>query len=89
MQRPGFNIECGQSNMARWGYCNNCATQNCQEADDDDADSTIGIGLSGQDTANELGAGWTHYFASGSCSSSGDSSTNKRVWVSVRRLEGE
>ena len=88
MQRPGFNIECPQNNKARWGYCNNCASQNCQETDDDDADSTIGIGLNGQSNPNEMGAGWTNYFASGAGTCTATSMTYKRVWVSVRKLKG-
>ncbi len=93
MQRPGFNIECDEHhkkefNRARWGYCNNCASQSCQGSDDNDSDAAIGIGLSGQDTPNEMGAGWTNYFASGAGTCSATSMTYKRVWVSVAQVEG-
>ncbi|CAE7456969.1 rihA, partial [Symbiodinium necroappetens] len=73
MQRPGFNIECNGGNKARWGYCNNCASQACQNNDNDDADGAIGIGIAGQSTTGELGAGWTAYFASpgGQCRANG------------------
>mmetsp|Transcript_1054 Transcript_1054/g.2448 ORF Transcript_1054/g.2448 Transcript_1054/m.2448 type:complete len:290 (+) Transcript_1054:37-906(+) len=83
MQRPGFNIECNGGNKARWGYCNNCATQACQNNDNDDADGAIGIGIAGQSTNGELGAGWTAYFASpgGGCTANGK--THKAVWVWV------
>ncbi|CAE7219632.1 FCPA [Symbiodinium sp. CCMP2456] len=36
--RPGFNVECKDGNKARWGWCANCPTQDCQPGDDDDAD---------------------------------------------------
>ena len=88
MQRPGFNIECNDGNKARWGFCNNCAKQSCQESDDSDADSAIGIGLAGQDTPNEMGAGWTNYFASGAGTCTATSMTYKRVWVSVKEVVG-
>ena len=26
-QEPGFNVDCGDGNRARWGYCANCANQ--------------------------------------------------------------
>mmetsp|Transcript_102201 Transcript_102201/g.243712 ORF Transcript_102201/g.243712 Transcript_102201/m.243712 type:complete len:298 (-) Transcript_102201:74-967(-) len=83
MQRPGFNIECNGGNKARWGYCNNCASQACQNNDNDDADGAIGIGIAGQSTTGELGAGWTAYFASpgGQCRANGK--THKAVWVWV------
>ena len=93
MQLPGFNVECKNGNKARWGYCNNCKTQGCQTNDNDDADAAIGIGLSGsiKDTANsdkiiEMGAGWTEYFASGSCAYSATYHRYKRVWVSIQTL---
>ena len=57
--RPGFNIECKDGNKARWGFCNNCQSQPCQNEDSDDADAAIGIGLAGQRTSTEVGAGWT------------------------------
>ena len=83
MQNPGFNVECNDNNKARWGYCVNCASQSCQLATGNDADASIGIGLKGQDTTTEMGAGWTGYFASGAGTCSSDSETFKRVWVSV------
>ncbi|CAE6968500.1 rihA [Symbiodinium natans] len=84
MQRPGFNIECKDGNKARWGFCNNCQSQPCQNEDSDDADAAIGIGLAGQRTSTEVGAGWTAYFASGSCSPT--STTFKPVWLWVSSL---
>ena len=83
MQRPGFNIECTQGNKARWGYCTNCASQECQTSDYDDADAAIGIGLQGQLTL-AMGAGWTNYFASGSGTCSPNSMTYKAVWMYVQ-----
>ena len=59
LARPGFNIQCKDGNKARWGYCNNCKTQDCQEEDENDADGAIGIGLAGQSTETEMGAGFT------------------------------
>ena len=56
--RPGFNIQCNHGNKARWGFCNNCKSQPCQNSDSHDADAAIGIGLDGQATS-EMGAGWT------------------------------
>ena len=91
MQNPGFNIECvdtyGYANSyTRWGYCNNCPDQDCG-VDGGDADGSIGIGLSGQSQDDEQGAGWTALFAGGADTCDSDT-THKRVWVSVRRLEG-
>ena len=83
MQRPGFNIECRDNNKARWGYCANCQKQKCTLGDDDDSDAAIGIGLSGQSTAVEMGAGWTEYFASGPGTCSPNSKKFKKVWISV------
>ena len=83
MQNPGFNVECNDNNKARWGYCVNCASQSCQLATGNDADASIGIGLKGQDTTTEMGAGWTGYFASGAGTCSSDSETFKSIWVSV------
>ena len=83
MQRPGFNIECRDNNKARWGYCANCQKQKCTLGDDDDSDAAIGIGLSGQSTAVEMGAGWTEFFASGPGSCSPNSKKFKKVWISV------
>ena len=61
MQRPGFNIECKDSNNARWGYCFDCNSATCN-GDDDDADATIGIGIIGQPSQTAVGAGWTDDF---------------------------
>ena len=82
MQRPGFNVECRDNNRARWGFCNNVVSQPCQVADSDDADASIGIGLKGQATSVEMGAGWTHNFACGTLCSK----AFKRIWVSVRKI---
>lgn len=92
MQRPGFNIECTEGNNARWGYCANCPNQGCQLDDLNDADASIGIGLKGQATSVEMGAGWTELFATGpgTCGSiSGNSKVFKRIWVSVQNSEGK
>ena len=83
MQRPGFNIECNDNNKARWGYCVNCANQGCQLGEGSDADASIGIGLQGQSTSVEMGAGWTEYFASGAGTCSPNSKEFKRIWLSV------
>ena len=74
MQRPGFNIQCNDGNKARWGFCSNCASQSCQNDDANDADGAIGIGLAGQATPKEMGAGWTTYFTSpgGVCGSNSE-----------------
>ena len=83
MQRPGFNIECNDGNKARWGYCVNCQNQGCQLDDGNDADASIGIGLQGQSTSGEMGAGWTEYFASGKGTCNPNSKAFKKIWVSV------
>ena len=83
MQHPGFNVHCRDNNKARWGYCVNCANQVCQN-DDQDSDAAIGIGLSGQNTSPEMGAGWTEYFADGPGQCSAQSKTHKFVWLSIR-----
>jgi len=83
MQRPGFNIQCNDGNKARWGYCTNCQSQPCQNADSNDADASIGIGLAGQSTPRQMGAGWTNYFASGKGTCSANSMTEKKVWFYV------
>lgn len=88
MQRPGFNIQCKDGNMARWGYCANCATQDCQSRDDQDADAAIGIGLAGQAMCQEMGAGWTNYFASGRGTCLPNSMTSKNVWLYVSTTVG-
>merc|ERR1712151_728212 len=79
MQRPGFNIECKDNNKARWGFCNNIPSQGCQTSDGNDADAAIGIGLRGQATAKEMGAGWTEYFYS----NAPNKKKYKKVWLSV------
>ncbi|CAE7859127.1 rihA [Symbiodinium microadriaticum] len=86
MQRPGFNIECKDGNKARWGFCANCPSQPCQNADSSDADAAIGIGIAGQKTDTELGAGWTAYFAPGDGKCSATSKTFKPVWLWVDSL---
>ena len=86
MQRPGFNVDCLQNNRARWGYCANCPEQACQLADSDDADATIGIGLAGQETTVEMGAGWTECFATGKDQCCGKSKRFKSILVSVRKV---
>ena len=88
MQHPGFNIECKDNNKARWGYCVNCANQDCQLKETNDADASIGIGLKGQSTSVEIGAGWTEYFASGAGTCSANSKTYKKAWVSVSNETG-
>jgi len=83
MQRPGFNIQCNDGNKARWGFCLNCQSQPCQNSDSNDADAAIGIGLAGQSTPRQMGAGWTNYFASGKGTCSANSMTSKNVWFYV------
>ena len=39
---------CSDNNKARWGYCANIPSQDCQEDDSNDADGVIGVGLEGQ-----------------------------------------
>ena len=87
MQNPGFNVECNGNNKARWGYCVNCENQDCQLDDGDDADASIGIGLQGQSTSGEMGAGWTEYFASGKGTCDPNSKAFKKIWVSVAMYE--
>merc|ERR1712151_1429378 len=82
MQRPGFNIQCKDNNKARWGFCNNIPNQGCQTSDSNDADAAIGIGLKGQSTAKEMGAGWTEYFNS----NSPNKKKYKKVWLFVENL---
>jgi len=88
MQRPGFNIECKDGNKARYGYCGNCASQACQNSDNDDADYAIGIGLAGQSTPKQMGAGWTNYYASGAGTCSPNSMKSKDAWVYVCKKDG-
>merc|ERR1711890_158146 len=79
MQRPGFNIQCKDNNWARWGFCNNLPTQGCQTSDGNDADAAIGIGLKGQQTNRQMGAGWTNYFNSNNAKGM----KYKKVWFYV------
>ena len=88
MQRPGFNIQCSDGNKARWGYCVNCENQGCQLDEENDADASIGIGLQGQATSVEMGAGWTEYFASGAGTCSPSSRSFKKIWVSIAMSAG-
>jgi len=72
-QRPGFNSMCNNGNYVRFGYCNNLECQACQEADSDDADGVVGIGIRGQGSATivmadgttdiQAGAGYSQMFA--------------------------
>ena len=78
---PGFNLECGDNNKARWGFCANCPSQSCEQ-EGGDADATVGLGLSGQNS-NPVGAGWTAYFASGGGTCSATSETHRDVWLWV------
>ena len=84
MQRPGFNIACNGGSYARWGFCNNVPSQPCQVLESNDADAAIGIGLIGEGTPVEMGAGWTQHFAS----DSRNSMTFKSVWISVMTANG-
>ena len=89
MQNPGFNVECSGNNKARWGYCSNCPSQGCQLATGNDADASIGIGLTGESTSPDMGAGWTEYFASGAGTCSAFiGKTYKKAWVSVSNETG-
>merc|ERR1712048_1333288 len=82
MQRPGFNIQSKDNNKARWGFCNNIPNQGCQTSDSNDADAAIGIGLKGQSTAKEMGAGWTEYFTS----NNPNKKKYAKVWLFVSNL---
>jgi len=84
MQRPGFNIKCRDGNWARFGFCLNCASQGCQNGDGNDADASIGVGLKGQSTGPQMGAGWTQYFASGRGTCNANSMTYKNAWLWVK-----
>lgn len=42
LQLPGFNVRCNDNNWARWGFCNNIPSQQCQPGDTEDADAPIG-----------------------------------------------
>jgi len=78
MQRPGFNTQCHDHNHARWGYCVNLPGQGCQESDNSDADSAIGIGLNMQNHPGEMNAGFGEYFIHGR---SPDKYNNMQVWM--------
>ena len=82
-QRPGFNTQCAGGNKARWGYCNNIPSQDCQDADGDDADAVIGFGLEGQDCC-PMGAGYTNYFANNVAN--GGQEHRVQGWILVRDL---
>ena len=45
--------------------------------------AAIGIGLAGQSTPVQMGAGWTNYFASGKGTCNANSMTEKHVWFYV------
>ena len=81
MQRPGFNTQCAEGNSARWGWCSNVPSQECQLDDADDADGTIGVGIEGQDCC-PAGAGWTNSFVSNSASS--DNEVPKQAWILIK-----
>jgi hypothetical protein len=81
MQRPGFNTVCADGNFARWGYCANIPRQECQEADSNDADAVIGVGLQGQDCC-PMGAGYTNYFVSDNAD--GGQEARMQVWIQTR-----
>ena len=80
MQRPGFNTVCRDENRARWGFCANVLDQSCQKADDDDADAAIGLGVNGQNSPTQLGAGYNEYFVSGM---PGEDGRSFQAWVYV------
>ena len=82
MQRPGFNIQCNDGNRARWGYCANIPSQDCQTDESHDADAAIGLGIEGQDCC-PIGAGYTNYFVSNTANSGQES--RQQVWVFVRQ----
>ena len=82
---PGFNLECPHNNKARWGFCANCPSQQCQ-TESSDADAAVGIGLTGQ-SSPPVGAGWTSYFASGGGTCSATSETHRDVWLWVENLQ--
>ena len=92
MQRPGFNTQCKGGNKARFGFCGNLPAQPCQPNDNDDADFSIGIGLSGQANgraagseamSTQMGAGYTDYFADNTPGAPGSSSKSFQAWVFV------
>ncbi|CAE7675692.1 unnamed protein product [Symbiodinium pilosum] len=75
MQRPGFNIQCNDGNKG------------CQNDDSKDADAAIGIGIAGQSTPTEMGAGWTQFLASGAGACNANSMKFKKAWLWVASLE--
>jgi hypothetical protein len=83
-QRPGFNTQCADGNHARWGFCDNIPSQDCQDADGDDADGVIGFGIEGQDCC-AAGAGWTNYFVSSTAQHEpGGAEQGTQAWILVR-----
>jgi len=82
MQRPGFNIECTEGNKARFGFCVNKPSQQCQESDENDSDAALGFGLAGEadyltgGESGEQGAGWTKF-------THGTLAIQKNVWLWV------
>ena len=78
---PGFNLDCGSNNKARWGFCANCPSQTCK-LESEDSDAAVGIGLTGQ-SSDPVGAGWTAFFASGGGTCSATSTTHRDVWLYV------
>ena len=81
MQRPGFNTRCNDGNNARWGYCNNVPSQECQTADHHDSDGVIGVGLTGQDCC-PMGAGYTSYVVSDSANAGNEH--REQVWIQIQ-----
>lgn len=79
---PGFNTVCAGGNQARWGFCNNIPSQDCQTSDDSDADGAIGLGLTGQDCC-PIGAGYTSYFVSNGADAGNEA--RAQAWVLIRQ----
>ena len=82
---PGFNLDCGANNKARWGFCANCPSQTCK-AESEDSDAAVGIGLTGQ-SSDPVGAGWTAFFASGGGTCTATSTTHRDVWLYVENTQ--
>ena len=85
MQHPGFNTQCADGNHARWGYCNNIPSQDCQDTADIapgtvDSDGVIGIGLEGQDCC-PMGAGFTSYVVSDTPDAGNEH--REQVWIQI------
>ena len=72
---------CSDNNKARWGYCANIPSQDCQEDDSNDADGVIGVGLEGQDCC-PMGSGFTNYFVSND--ENGGQESRQQIWILVR-----